>query len=265
MALRAGYHGVKRKILDELNKLDGILPAGVSKYNKLVTQEDIEVKTTWEALGIMGAVNLCDNNTSFTLVKGSTRTHDHLFSAIQNLGSYEISFTISDADHVTKKAGFKLSDTIGGHVSSDILFDVSNGRHSFIVDFEYSPNKMYFYLSSEDDASATATFSDIMITLASDRDTEFHPYAMTNYQLTGSAADQKTTINAIIAAATGAADFAAFKTAMGAITPVTRSLSIQEPETREASDPAIEEEPVTVKKTTRKKSTAAAETEKEGE
>lgn len=96
-----------------------------------------------------------------------------------------------------------------------------------------------------------------MIYLASDPDSIYVPYAMTNNELTVSAADQKTAINAIIAAATGAADFAAFKAAMGAITPVTRSLA--------APAELTIEEPVTEKKTTRKKSTAAAETEKEGE
>ena len=95
----------------------------------------------------------------------------------------------------------------------------------------------------------------------------YAPYAKTNQQLTadvttlnGSASDQKTAINAIITAATGAADFAAFKTAMGAITPVTRSIQVT-PETREEITEPVEE----VKKTTRKKSTAKADTEKEGD
>lgn len=97
----------------------------------------------------------------------------------------------------------------------------------------------------------------------------FKPFVMTNSQLTsdvttlkGSAEDQKTAINAIIAAAAGAADFAAFKTAMGAITPVTRSAAPAA--TREDISEVIEE-PVTVKKSTRKKSTATADAEKEGD
>jgi len=100
-------------------------------------------------------------------------------------------------------------------------------------------------------------------------DAVYSPYAKTNKQLTedvatlnGSASDQKTAINAIITAATEAADFAAFKTAMGAITPVTRSAAPAA--TREVIEEVIEE-PVTTKKTTRKKSTATAEAEKEGE
>jgi hypothetical protein len=86
---------------------------------------------------------------------------------------------------------------------------------------------------------------------------EFVPYAMTNKELTASAADQKTAINAIITAATGAADFAAFKTAMGAITPVTRSLS-KEASTEDVPEEVIEEEKPVTKKTTKK-------TVKEGE
>lgn len=105
--------------------------------------------------------------------------------------------------------------------------------------------------------------------VAPKEDALYAPYAKTNKQLTenvatlnDSASDQKTAINAIITAATGAADFAAFKEAMGAITPVTRSIQVT-PETREEiTEP---EKLVTVKKTTRKKSTAAADIEKEGE
>lgn len=109
-----------------------------------------------------------------------------------------------------------------------------------------------------------------MLRLVSDSDSTYAPYAMTNRELTdavttlnGSASDQKTAINAIITAATGAADFTAFKTAMGAITPVTRSLSRTAspedvPEEVEVKEEVIEEKPVTRKTT--KKSTV-----KEGE
>lgn len=82
--------------------------------------------------------------------------------------------------------------------------------------------------------------------------------------------DHKTTINAIISAATGATDFAAFKTAMEALTPLTRSIpsgsdqrSLQDitpedvPEEVEVKE-EVEEKPVTRKTT--KKSTV-----KEGE
>ena len=91
---------------------------------------------------------------------------------------------------------------------------------------------------------------------------------LTNRELTKSADDQKTTINAIISAATGATDFAAFKTAMEALTPLTRSIpsgsdqrSLQditpevEPEENEAEEAS---EPVTKKRSTKK-------TVKEGE
>ena len=85
---------------------------------------------------------------------------------------------------------------------------------------------------------------------------------MTNKELTVSAADQKTAINAIITAATSAADFAAFKAAMGAITPVTKSLSMAAAPEENIKD-EIEEPVVEKKTTTRKKSTAKADTNEE--
>ena len=108
-----------------------------------------------------------------------------------------------------------------------------------------------------------------MVILASDNDFTYELYAMTNQELTtsvteltASAADQKTAINAIIAAATGAADFAAFKAAMGTITPVTRSFQIEG--TTEPDSRSIETDEQPVKKTTtRKKSTAKADTQEE--
>lgn len=106
--------------------------------------------------------------------------------------------------------------------------------------------------------------------LALSKDTPYAPYAMTNRELTdevatliGSAADQKTAINAIITAATGAEDFAAFKTAIGAITPVTRSLSMTAAPEEIAKEVSIEEPIVEKKTTTRKKSTAKADTTEE--
>lgn len=100
----------------------------------------------------------------------------------------------------------------------------------------------------------------------------FVPYVMTNsilttevVNLTGGMTEHKEVINAIISAATGAADFAAFKAAMGNITPLTRGL--------ELISGVMIEEPIsgpdtntrTTKKSNSKKSTATAEAEKEGE
>ena len=118
-----------------------------------------------------------------------------------------------------------------------------------------------FMLYNKSGAVHTLQVKNIMLRLATDPVDVYVPYAMTNRELTDSAAEQKTAINAIITAATGAADFAEFKTAIGAITPVTRSIQAT-PETREEiTEP--EEEPAVKKITTRKKSTAKADTEKE--
>ena len=97
-------------------------------------------------------------------------------------------------------------------------------------------------------------------------DAVYAPYSMSNIDLTNALindesviADHKTTINAIISAATGAADFAAFKTAMEALTPLTRSVPASDTRSIPEEDPEeVIEEPTTKKRSTKK-------TVKEGE
>ena len=107
-----------------------------------------------------------------------------------------------------------------------------------------SPVKLYLY-TYQSYGTYDVTIYPQIVSVLNPNTTTFTQFAMTNQQLTASASDQKTAINAIISAATGAADFAAFKTAMSAISPVTRSAA---PEERSLDV----EEPVVVKKTTRK-------------
>lgn len=79
MALKAGYYGVKKNILDELEQLDGILPAGVSKDNKLATAGDINASVTLldDTVGWIGknmfmvtATNHTKNDVIFTIDNG---------------------------------------------------------------------------------------------------------------------------------------------------------------------------------------------------
>lgn len=151
------------------------------------------------------------------------------------------------------------SDYLGGDLGDGVIFTLS----------QLSDIQGIVTVSANTTLSETINIKP-MVRLASDQDDTYAPYAMTNKALTekvatliGSASDQKTAINAIITAATGAEDFAAFKTAMGAITPVTRSLSMTAAPEEIAKEVSIEEPIVEKKTTTRKKATAKADTTEE--
>lgn len=129
-----------------------------------------------------------------------------------------------------------------------------NGDYSLSFNTgNYTKFRARFYCTIDISETGDVTYTNIVFKLASDTDTTYAPYAMTNRELTNSAADQKTAINAIITAATGAADFDAFKTAIGAITPVTRSLSLTKESITEEVKEAEPEKTVTKKRTTKKK------------
>lgn len=276
MALKAGYYGVKKNVLDELNKLDGILPADVGRLNKLATQSEIDA--LYNVNDLNGAHNI--NGTKYISVT-----------------SHFVEFTVNSDGTVTANGTASGGDAEAGNTGTNAFvapFDaqvilsggVSASAHIYPYDRTslarpYTNSSKTTRLSSSDNATNTKTISfwmekghsyvmalrvtngtnvenivfKPMLRLETDQSDAFTPYAQTNQELTASASDQKTAINAIIAAATDAADFAAFKTAMGAITPVTRSLSIQEPETREASDPEPEPETKTTKRSTKKTET----------
>ena len=262
MALKAGYYGVKKKILDELRKLDGILPAGVSKNNKLATQSEID--NIWTAQAVVGVKNL------WPKYVGSSATPQNVTYTADGDGVVSCEGTSSAVatwrqGNLTLKAGkYKLygGEGLGTYNSSSYnalvgLYNPSSSAYfapdegttdtyTFETDTVVQPT---LKVQSGVDASGY-TFKP-MIYFADDNNSVFVPNAMTNQELTASAADQKTAINAIIAAATDAADFAAFKTAMGAITPVTRSLSIQASETK-SLDPEPEPETKTTKRSTKK-------------
>ena len=266
MALKAGYYGVKKKILDELRKLDGILPAGVSKDNKLATQSEID--DVWEGLTITGVHNLWNNTASSGDVNECSFTvEDNKSVTVNGTPSDDAYFNLffnASTDRLTIPGAYKVK---GGPNSTPNCYVFARVTHADSTRSYYGDNDgngAEFTLAENEYvqllayAKKNAVIDNVqlfpMIVLSSDTDNEYAPYAMTNKELTASASDQKTAINAIIAAATDAADFAAFKTAMGAITPGTRSLSIQEPETR-SLDPEPEPETKTTKRSTKKTET----------
>ena len=277
MALKAGYYGVKKQILDELDKLDGILPAGVSKENKLATQSEID--DIWSAQGLLGAKNI--NGTKYVGKEAQgiiwTVSNGVITANGETSGS---SASLADSSPYGFIAPFTSMVKLTGGVSAKIVvfpYDWTDGARPYtdsskttrVSGDQIGDTPLTFYMEAGHNYSIIARVkentSDVVdvelkpaLTLLSDPNDVFEPYAMTNQQLTASvsdltasATDQKTTINAIITAATGAADFAAFKAAMEAITPVTRSLPVEE--VREEPEP--EPETRTTKRSTKKTTT----------
>lgn len=271
MALRAGYYGVKKRVLDELEQLDGILPADASKDNKLVTRGEIDAIV--EANELTGVVNVLKNNLTTGSSDGITYTHndDDTISLDTGEGSASASTSIYLNNNVPLVKGKTYILDGGENTSNNIVFevrgyygntdkksivDVRDGGHkAFTPDYDgYDNIRVRLWVRNATAISNKKIYP--TISPAGYYNGDYVQYALTNTELTLSESDQKTTINAIITAATGAADFAAFKAAMEAITPVTRSAKTIEPE-------AITEELVVEKKTTRKKSTAKADTTEE--
>lgn len=92
----------------------------------------------------------------------------------------------------------KNSDTYTSDGTLDVAFN--SGDETTIL--------VAIYVTSTTAAIGDVTFEDFMVVLASDTDTTYGPFAMTNGELTEK-------VQGIIDAANNAADFAAFKTAIG--------------------------------------------------
>ena len=277
MALRAGYYGLKRRFKDKLESIAG-------SYDR----DRLDI---WSDIGLVGAKNL------LLMTAADIKTYNTSGTWDGNVYTYRgviYTLTVNDAGYVTQistsgtatggtsylvlrydllfKSGFTFTLSGCGKYGVEVwigLYDTATGQYvdaksingvdgSFGYDADTTRQ---LRIRIGNGTVATDFVFKPMMRYATDPDTTFQPYAMTNQELTASAADQKTTINAIISAATGAADFAAFKAAMEAITPVTRSLSIAAAPEEIVKDEI--EEPVVEKKTTRKKSTAKAETQEE--
>lgn len=134
---------------------------------------------------VLGAKNLCSNIPAFTLLKSGDRTKNNIINETPNIGTYKVSFTISDAANITKQGGIQIGDSAGNwSESADGVFDVVNGRVVLTIPFAHAVSRVYVFLNGNDGDTATATFSDFMITFATDPDSTFVPPAMTNKELT---------------------------------------------------------------------------------
>lgn len=263
MALRAGYYGIKRKLKAKLadiagawdqyvNKIDDELPSAINANTALFT-ETIGYNTKNKAAHVHEGIN---RTVVFSYKPGGILNVNGT-----NSSATEVARENSDT-YTLAKGRYKVSCK---NANSDVYMIVySSTTSSRIITVEDSDVHI-FTLASDTvvsiivDVKGGKTADDLdlypMIYDADILDDTFEEY---NTEIVSSVlSDHKTTINAIITAATGAADFAAFKAAMGAITPVTRSLN-RETSPEDVSEEVIEEEKPVTKKTSKK-------TVKEGE
>ena len=250
MALRAGYYGVKRRIWEAIQTTTA----------KIV--DDID--NIWKNHTVSGAKNILPNAATTSTITGVTFTVNSDKSITlsgENTGESAAIKTINTLPYNDVK-GKILSGVTGGSSSTYMIFGrIQSGGGGYLSEVNCVNGDVKIPDNVANAASITfnvRVFDGVkftesvniypMIRDVNDPDATYAPFAMTNQELTASANDQKTAINAIISASTSAADFAAFKTAMAAITPVTRSATPDE----RSLDVEVEE-PVVVKKTTRKK------------
>lgn len=270
MALRSGYYGLKRAIkykLEDIAKAwDGVLEDISDIGASTIPKNLLPYPYTDKGNKTDNGITFIDNGDGTITVKAGTASANAQYFLAGS--SVDISRSVDDLRGKYFSKG-TISTTIivlVWYYDSSKNFISGEGATEKGIAFTIPENAVYYSMLIRV-INGSVISSDIVVKpMISDDGGEWEPFLLSNQTLTlkvedleGSAAEQKTTINAIIAAATGAADFAAFKAAMEAITPVTRSAAPA------ATREVIEEEPVTVKKTTRKKSTAAADTEKEGE
>ena len=247
MALKAGYVGVKRWLYEKLTKESADNKQSISDLHNTIDLFNVKnilpqpQAATKEDQGI----TFTKNDDGSVSISGTTSaTALWRYNVTLPKGTYIISGRIS------------ASVWIGLYVNATNTYKV-NTASADDVKFTVDEDTTYGMTIRVGHPNAFSEPVKIypMIRLAEDSNNTYQPYAMTNQQLTAEAVTlesvdeaHKNVINGIISAATGAADFAAFKTAMAALTPLTRSAAPAE-ETRGTVEI---DEPVTTTKTTKK-------------
>ena len=256
MALKAGYVGVKRWLYEKLTKesaanKQSIIDiwanknkTGAKNLFKLTTTSSSNHNVTWTV----------DSDGTVTVTTGEDTASADTYIALNPsgvsmaAGSYIFNGCPAGGSSTKYSLFFRSSTT----TSAEFGYDTGAGRDMVL---DSTKNIVgYILIKNGTKISDNLVFKP-MIRYADDPNADFVPYAMTNQQLTAEAATlesvddaHKTVINGIISAATGAADFAAFKIAMAALTPLTRSAAPAE-ETRGTVEV---DEPVTTTKSTKK-------------
>lgn len=270
MALRAGYKGFKK--LAEGLKM--IRPGILAVDNTILA----DTFFTRQDQGVLGARNLFnvsvyDFMNQWAKVRGATQeiVDDEVYLTLDDQGSsgaYIIRERLNTLFPILLTNECYISFKIKASKNVKIQTGPDTARERFDVTTEYTDFKyilnpnlstivfcIYNVPGAENPEEVVLYIKDFMISLVGDS-LEYVKPAMTNQDLTARSEETKTTVNGILTAASGASDFAEFKTALAALTPVTRSLNrTASPE--DVPEEVIEEKPVT-KKTTKK-------TVKEGE
>lgn len=241
MALRAGYYGVKRFLRDKLETIAGTYDETIKSLFPRSEEAVLGAKNIgkYEGGSLVG-----DLTNGYNLTAGGSS----IICSLEHGKNYVCQKKSGQGDRFRivlfmNKPSYTHNETTAEQIIND------NAKTEFVFNSRNYNYAVFTYVST----ASTPIPQDTAEAMLSFIGGDYVPYAMTNRELTNSAADQKTTINAIITAATGAADFAAFKTAMGAITPVTRSLSLaKEDMTEEVKEDVEPEKTVTKKRTTKK-------------
>lgn len=260
MALKAGYVGVKRWLYEKLQKTTA------KNVTDIVGLQDNVVKTGSKNHMIPFTGSYEVNSVTFTAASNGVVTCSGTASATatwrRNVTIPAGSYILSGGPGISTLTSGVDPVFIGIYNTSTAQYIAADEGTTDHYTFENDVTYAIGLRIAKDIVSSNYTFYP-MLRLATDPDATYAPYAKTNQQLTADIAadaatldNHKTTINGIISAATDAADFAAFKTAMAALTPLTRSAA---PDTREAS-PEVEEDPEPVTRKSTKKTTI-----KEGE
>lgn len=261
MALRAGYYGIKRFLCDKLQLIAGTYDKTIKSLFPRSEQAVLGAKNLLRYSPGVGTITVGD--VTFTFNADDSVTVNG--TASQNI---YLQLFKTDDNNLLPEGNYILNGGVAGGSSNTYALYLQE-RNSANTDwvnpayFDYDGNGCVYSRTNNNHYAviifikngytiSNKTFYP-MIRLASDPDDTYAPHAMTNKELTDSAAEQKTSINAIITAATGAADFTAFKTAMGAITPVTRSLSLTKEDITEEVKEDVEPEKTVIKKRTTKK------------
>lgn len=264
MALKAGYHGIKNNMINRIKKLPDTIDALVESF---VKNTDVLVNDTvgWIGKNLIVfpyEVESFPNTNHGVVFNLGDEKRIVASSGTATGGNTNLALTsrLETSAHCLKlpKGKYVLNGNPKGKSNHDFyLFaattlnnaysaiGTTQDTDSLIIDVDdammesrgYAPIAIYVVV--REGIVANGEIFEPMLRKIGVIDDTYEPYHETVDEM----------LSAIITAATDAADFAAFKTAMGAITPVTRTLALSE-KTLDAPE-LTEDEPI-VKKTTRK-------------
>lgn len=258
MALRAGYYGLKRKFARKIN-VENIIPDAAGSSNPLTAKVDIDNVYTYEkevgaanvtppfkssslsgitlTVDDLGKITLNGTATAaavfrvdVVLIPGVTyilhgRKDENTWVGLQDPVTYNYLTSTQNADDAMYGFNNLTGETKAAH------FVVRVGSGQTLENYKMSPMLLI------DNAAADPS--------------KYIPNAMTNRDLTVRSEKTKAAVNGILTAASGAADFAAFKTALAALSPVTRSAAPAE-RSLQVEEPVEDITKKTTKKSTKK-------------